>query len=66
MTFAVTLLLGTGVKTLDVVQVQKMAKKAKNPYRCSKMSLNKNFKLSLEQNVTEQTYPKISCRSQKC
>ena len=61
-----TLLLGTGVKTLDVVQVQKMVKKAKNPYRCSKMSLNKNFKLSLEQNVTEQSYPKISCRSQKC
>ena len=60
-----TLLLGTGVKTLDVVQVRKMAKKAKNPCRCSKMLLHKNFKLSLEQNVTEQTYPKISCRLQK-
>ena len=51
---------------LDVVQVQKMAKKAKNPCRCSKISLHKKFKLILEQNVTEQTYPKISCRSQKC
>ena len=44
----------------------KNGKKVKNPYRCSKISLHKNFKLSLEQNVTEQTYPKISCRSQKC
>ena len=25
-----------------------------------------DFKLILDRNVTEQTYPKISCRSQKC
>ena len=51
---------------LDGAQVQNNSKKAKNPYRCSKNSLHKNFKLSLEQNVTNQTYPKIRCRSQKC
>ena len=53
-------------KTLDVVQVQNMAKKAKNPCRCSKISLHKNFKLILEQNVTEQTYLKLNYRWQKC
>ena len=53
-------------KTLDVVQVQNLAKKAKNPYRCSKISLHKNFKLILEQNVTEQTYLKLNYRWQKC
>ena len=52
-------------KPLDVVQVPNIAKKGKNPYRRSKNSLHKKFKLSLEQNVTEQTYLKISCRSQK-
>ena len=44
-------------QTVDVVQVQNMAKKAKNTYRCSKISLHKKFKLILEQNVTEQAYP---------
>ena len=53
-------------QTVDVVQVQKMSTKAKNPCRCSKFSLNKNFKLTLDQNVTSHTYPKISCRFQKC
>ena len=43
-----------------------MSEKRKNTYRCSKIPLHKNFKLILEQNVTEQAYPKISCRSQKC
>ena len=53
-------------QTVDVVQVQNMAKKAKNPCRCSKISLHKNFKLILEQNVTEQTYLKLNYRWQKC
>ena len=39
----------------DVAYVQNIGQKAKNTYRCSKFSLHKNFKLSLEQNVTEQT-----------
>ena len=43
-----------------------MVEKTKTPCRWSKISLHKNFKLVLEQNVTKQTYPKISCRSQKC
>ena len=43
-------------QTVDVVQVQNMAKKAKNTYRCSKISLHKKFKLILEQNVSQQAY----------
>ena len=50
---------------LDVVQVQKIKTKAKNTYRCSKFPLHKNFKLTLEQNVSFQAYLKLSCRSQK-
>ena len=38
-------------QSVDVVQVQNIGKKAKNTYRCSKFSLHKNFKLSLDQNV---------------
>ena len=53
-------------QTVAGALVKKMAKKAKTRCRCSKFSLHKKFKLILEQNVTEQTYPKISCRSQKC
>ena len=34
----------------DAVQVQKIKTMRKNPYRCSKFPLNKNFKLTLEQN----------------
>ena len=49
----------------DGVLVQNISKKEKKPCHCSKISLHKNFKLSLEQNVCEQTYPKISLRSQK-
>ena len=49
----------------DGVLVQNISKKEKNPCRCSKISLHKIFKLVLEQNVCEQTYPKISLRSQK-
>ena len=49
----------------DGVYVQNIGEKGENPCRWSKISLHKNFKLNLEQNVTEQTYPKISCRSQK-
>ena len=56
----------SNVQTLDVVQVKNIGKKAKNPCRWSKISLHKNFKLILEQNVTEQTYPKISCRWLNC
>ena len=41
-----------------------MGKIVENPYRCSKIPLHKNFKLVLEQNVRNQTYPKLSCRSQ--
>ena len=51
--------------TQDGVLVQNIIEQAKNPCRCSKFPLHKNFKLVLEQNVTEQTYPKISQRSQK-
>ena len=43
--------------TLDDAQVKKMAKKAKNTGRNSKLSLYKKFKLILEQNVRKQTYP---------
>ena len=40
-------------------------KKAKNPCRCSKIPLHKKFKLILEQNVREQTYPEMTFRLQK-
>ena len=50
----------------DGVSVQNISEKSKNPGRCSKIPLHKNFKLSLDQNVTEQTYLKISSRSKKC
>ena len=46
-------------QSVDVVQVQNMAKKAENTYRCSKISLHKKFKLILEQNVREQAYLQI-------
>ena len=52
-------------QTVDVVQVENIAKKAKTPGRWSKILLHKKFKLILEQNLTEQAYPKISCWSQK-
>ena len=51
--------------TLDVVSVKKMVKKAKNTGRNNKISLYKNFKLILGQNVIEQTYPKITFSLQK-
>ena len=51
--------------TLDVVSVKKLVKKAKNTCRNSKISLYKNFKLILGQNVIEQTYPKITFSLQK-
>ena len=51
---------------LDGASIKNIGQKAKNTYRCSKFPLNKNFKLSLDQNVTEQTYPEMSCRSQNC
>ena len=51
--------------TLDVVSVQKMVKKAKNTCRNSKISLYKNFKLILGQNVIEQTYPETTFSLQK-
>ena len=54
------------VQSVDVVQVKNIAKKAKNTYRCSKTPLHKNFKLSLQQNVKNHSYPEKSCRSQKC
>ena len=54
------------VQSVDVVQVKNIAKKAKNTYRCSKTPLHKNFKLSLQQNVINHSYPEKSCRSQKC
>ena len=38
-----------------------MSEKRKNTYHCSKIPLHKNFKLVLEQNVTEQAYLQISC-----
>ena len=50
----------------DVVLVQNNSKKGENPCRCSKFPLHKNFKLILDQNVSEQIYPEISSRSQKC
>ena len=40
---------------LDGALVQNISQKAKNPDRWSKFPLHKNFKLSLDQNVTEQT-----------
>ena len=52
-------------QSLDVVQVQNIAKKAKNTYRCSKISLQKKFKLILEQNVREQAYLQILLRLRK-
>ena len=50
---------------LDGALVQNISQKAKNPYRCTKIPLHKNFKLTLEPNVASQTYLKISCTSQK-
>ena len=50
---------------LDVVQVQNMAKKAKNTYRCSNISLHKKFKLILGQNGRTQTDLKMTFRVQK-
>ena len=38
-------------QTVDVVQVENIAKKAKTPGRWSKILLHKKFKLILEQNV---------------
>ena len=52
-------------QTLDVVQVQNMAKKAKNTYRCSKILLHKKFKLILGQNGRTQTDLKMTFRVQK-
>ena len=49
----------------DGVYVQNIGEKGENPCRWSKISLHKNFELILEQNVNEQTYLEISCRSQK-
>ena len=51
--------------SLDVIQVKKIAKKAKNTGHCTKILLHKKFKLILEQNVREQTYLKITFRLQK-
>ena len=51
---------------IDGVQVENIGEKAKNTCRCSKIPLHKNFKLVWDQNVTNQTYLKLSCRSQKC
>ena len=42
-------------KSLDVVSVNKIAKKAKTPHRCNKVSLHKKFKLILEENGRNQT-----------
>ena len=52
-------------KSLDVVQVQNIGEKAKNPCRCSKISLHKKFKLILEQNVRNQTYLEITFWTQR-
>ena len=49
-------------QSLDVVQVKKMAKKAKTPCRSTKFLLHKKFKFILEKNVMEQTYLKIPFR----
>ena len=40
---------------LDAVQVKNISENAKTPYDWSKNPLHKNFKLTLEQNVTNQT-----------
>ena len=56
----------TILQTSDGVRVKNISEKAKNPHRCSKFPLHKNFNLNLEQNVVIQTYPKLCCRSQKC
>ena len=48
------------------LKVKNISENAKNSCHCSKFPLHKNFKLTLEQNVTLQTYTKLSCRSQKC
>ena len=53
-------------KWLDGIKVKNISKNAKNTCHCSEIPLHKNFKLTLEQNVTNQTYLKLSCRSQKC
>ena len=60
------ILLWNNKVTHDGAFVQNISKKAKNTYRCSKISLHKSFKLILKQNVTSLTYLKISCRLQKC
>ena len=54
------------LKWLDGVQVKNMVEKGENTCHWSKISLHKNFKLVLQPNVTNQTYLKLSCRSQKC
>ena len=51
-------------KWLDGVQVKNISEKAKNTGHWSEFLLHKNFKLVLDQNLTKQTYHKISCRSQ--
>ena len=52
-------------QSLDVVQVKKMAKKAKTPCRSTKISLHKKFKLILEQNDSKHRDLKITLRFQK-
>ena len=42
-------------QTVDVVQVENIAKKAKTPYRWSKILLHKNFKMILACNVCRTT-----------
>ena len=51
---------------IDGVQVENIGEKAKNTCSCSKIPLHKNFKLVLEQNVSNPTYHKIRFSSQKC
>ena len=52
-------------KWLDGVQVQNIRQKPENPCRWSKIPLHKDFKLILDQNVTNRTYSGITRRSQK-
>ena len=51
---------------VDGVQVKNISENAKNTGHCSEFPLHKNFKLVLEQNVTNQAYHKVTYRSQKC
>ena len=51
---------------VDGVQVKNISENAKNTGHCSELPLHKKFKLVLEQNVTNQTYLKLRCRSQIC